>query len=109
MAKMKKGSGSRPGVSDHRRGHDRPDDRPSVLGGFLMNTIGLDQARAAKERAKSLFAGKPSIVGIGLTRVGDGYGVKVNLDAPPPPDAGLPETIDGVPVRIEVVGTIRPR
>ncbi len=74
-----------------------------------MNTIGLDEARAAKERAKSLFAGRASVVGIGLTRVGDGYGVKVNLEAPPAPDAGLPETIDGVPVRIEVVGTIRPR
>lgn len=74
-----------------------------------MNTVGLDKARAAKERAKSLFAGKASVVGIGLTRIGDGYGVKVNLESPPAPDAGLPETIDGVPVRIEVIGTIRPR
>jgi hypothetical protein len=78
-------------------------------GGFAMKTTGLDQARAAKERAKSLFAGKASVVGIGLTRVGDGFGVKVNLDAPPAPDADLPETIDGVPVRIDVIGTIRPR
>jgi hypothetical protein len=74
-----------------------------------MKTIGLDEARAAKERAKSIFPEKASVVGIGLTRVGDGYGVKVNLGAPPAPDADLPETIDGVPVRIEVVGTIRPR
>jgi hypothetical protein len=74
-----------------------------------MSTIGLDEARAAKERAKSLFAARASVIGIGLTRVGDGYGVKVNLEAPPAPDAGLPETIYGVPVRIEVVGTIRPR
>jgi len=48
-----------------------------------LKTIGLDEARAARERARSLFAGKASVVGIGLTRVGDGYGVKVNLDAPP--------------------------
>jgi hypothetical protein len=74
-----------------------------------MNSIGLDEARAAKERAKSLFAGKASVVGIGLTRIGDGYGVKVNLGAPPAPDADLPESIDGVPVRIELVGPIRPR
>jgi hypothetical protein len=74
-----------------------------------MKTIGLDEARAAKERAKSIFAGHASVVGIGLTRVGDGYGVKVNLDAPPASDATLPEMIDGVPVRIEVVGPIRPR
>jgi hypothetical protein len=74
-----------------------------------MKTAGLDEARAAKERARSIFAGKASVVGIGLTRVGDGYGVKVNLDAPPAPDADLPDSIDGVPVRIEVVGMIRPR
>ncbi len=74
-----------------------------------MKTTGLDEARAARERARSIFAGRASVVGIGLTRVGDGYGVKVNLGAPPAPDADLPETIDGVPVRIEVVGTIRPR
>ena len=74
-----------------------------------MNAIRLDEARAARKRAKALFAGKAAVVGIGLTRIGDGYGVKVNLEKSPAPDAALPETIDGVPVRIEVVGTIRPR
>jgi hypothetical protein len=74
-----------------------------------MNTTGLDEARAAKQRAKAIFADEPSVVGIGITRVGDGYGVKVNLDASPSPDAKLPETIDGVPIRIEVVGPIRKR
>jgi len=74
-----------------------------------MKTTGLVEARAAKERAKAIFASKPSVVGIGITRVGDRYGVKVNLDAPPAPDANLPESIDGVPIRIEVVGPIRRR
>ncbi len=74
-----------------------------------MKGAGLDEARAAKERAKSIFAGRALVVGIGVTRIGDGYGVKVNLGAPPPPDADLPEMIDGVPIRIEVVGTIHPR
>jgi hypothetical protein len=74
-----------------------------------MKTIGLDEARAAKERAKAIFAKEASVVGIGITRVGDGYGVKVNLDAPPAVDAEFPETIDGVPIRMEVVGPIRPR
>ena len=73
-----------------------------------MKTTGLDEARAAKKRAKAIFA-KASVVGIGITRVGDGYGVKVNLDAPPADGAELPETIDGVPIRIEVVGPIRKR
>ena len=72
-----------------------------------MKTTGLDEARAAKERAKAIFAGKSSVVGIGITRVGDRYGVKVNLNAPPAADAGFPESIDGVPIRMEVVGPIR--
>jgi hypothetical protein len=74
-----------------------------------MKTNGLDQARAAKERAKAIFKGKASVVGIGIARIGDVYGVKVNLDTPPKSDAEFPETIDGVPIRIEVVGPIRPR
>jgi hypothetical protein len=74
-----------------------------------MKPTGLDQARAAKERAKTIFAKNASVVGIGITRVGDGYGVKVNLDAPPADDAEFPETIDSVPIRMEVVGPIRPR
>jgi len=48
-----------------------------------MKTTGLDEARAAKERVEAAFAGKASVVGIGITRVGDGYGVKVNFGAPP--------------------------
>jgi hypothetical protein len=44
---------------------------------------------------------------VGITRIGGGYGVKVNLDIPPDPEIDLPETIDGVPVRVEVVGKIR--
>jgi hypothetical protein len=72
-----------------------------------MSNADLERTRAAKERAKVLFAGKASVVGIGITRVGAGFGVKVNLSEPPPPDADLPKTIDGVPVCVEVVGTIR--
>ena len=37
-----------------------------------MKTTGLDEARAAKERAKAIFASEPSVVGIGITRIGDG-------------------------------------
>jgi hypothetical protein len=75
-----------------------------------MAQADLEQARVAKERAKVLFARKASVVGVGISRVaGGGFGVKVNLSEPLPPDADLPETIDGVPVRVEVVGTIRKR
>jgi hypothetical protein len=46
------------------------------------------------------------VVGVGITRVGDGYGVKVNLQAQPGPSVKLPEKVEGVPVRVEVVGTL---
>ena len=72
-----------------------------------MNTTGLDDARAAKERAKAVFAGRAAVVGLGITRIDGGYGLKVNLDTPPAPDADLPDAIDGVPLRFEVVGPIR--
>ena len=75
----------------------------------MMGSADLDRARAAKERAKALFAGKAPVVGIGIVRIDGGYGVKVNLGAPPAPGVELPEVIDGVPVRVEVVGTIRKR
>lgn len=69
----------------------------------------LDRARAAKPRALELFGRIANVVGVGVTRVGDGYGVKVNLGAEPAPDAAMPGDVDGVPVRVEVVGVIRKR
>ena len=60
-----------------------------------MQILGRD--RTAKELAKVLFAGEASVVGVGINRVAGGFGVKVNLSEPAPPDADLPETMDGVP------------
>lgn len=64
----------------------------------------LDEARAAKDKAKELFA---SNVGVGITRIADGYAVKVNLRNPIPDTENIPTSIDGVPVQFEVVGEIR--
>jgi len=64
-------------------------------------TITLDQARAAKATAKRQFK-RFKIVGVGITRVGGEYAVKVNLSEPPAPGAKLPTEISGVPVRVEV-------
>jgi hypothetical protein len=72
-----------------------------------MNTTTLEAARVAKSRVPALFGAKALVVGIGITRIDGGYGLKVNLAAPPAPDAELPEAVDGVPVRIEVVGAVR--
>lgn len=67
----------------------------------------LEAARAAKPRALAAFSPLADVVGIGITRIGDTYALKVNLATEPEPSAKLPTTIEGVPVRVEVVGTIR--
>jgi hypothetical protein len=69
----------------------------------------LEQARAAKEEALALFSRFARVVGVGITRVGSGYAVKVNLASPPDATVQLPASVQGVPVRVEVVGTIRKR
>ena len=68
----------------------------------MTNT--LEEARAAKEKAKQLFTDN---VGVGITRLGDGYAVKVNLRDPMTDPESVPTSIEGVPVQVEVVGQIR--
>jgi hypothetical protein len=71
-----------------------------------MNGATLEQARAAKAKLAALFAGRPELRGIGIALLDAGYGVKLNL-ACRPDDLSLPDTIDGVPVVIDIVGPVR--
>jgi len=68
----------------------------------------LGAARAAKEEAKRQLADKADVVGVGLTKAkAGGYAVKVNVkNAPAQP---MPKKVQGVPLVVEVVGTIRKR
>jgi hypothetical protein len=67
----------------------------------------LDRARAAKAHAHAVFSKLGDVVGVGITTIGSEYGLKINLASPPPTSSTLPTEIDGVPVRVEVVGRIR--
>jgi hypothetical protein len=69
----------------------------------------LDRARAAKARAHIVFSKLADVVGVGITTIGSEYGLKVNVSSPPPSSTTLPKRVDGVPVRVEVVGKIRKR
>lgn len=69
----------------------------------------LDEARAAKDEAVRVFQRLGDVVGVGVVRFDGGYGLKVNLREAPPSGVGLPERVAGVPVRVEVVGTIGKR
>jgi len=71
-----------------------------------MNTVTIDQARAAKELARTVVASLAPVVGVGITRIGDGYGVKVNL-ASAPEGVVLPTSVNGVPLKVEVIGPVR--
>ena len=65
----------------------------------------LERARAAKERTTKLTAKMPCVNGVGITKVRGRYAVKVSLSEPA--ETGLPESMDGVPVVVEVAGAIR--
>jgi hypothetical protein len=68
-----------------------------------------EQARSAKAAALKHFQQFGDVVGVGITRLDDGYAVKVNLTEPPAPGVEVPAVIDGVPVLVEIVGIIKPR
>lgn len=75
----------------------------------MTKTATLEDARSAKAEAKRQLAAKADVVGVGLTKAktGGGYAVKVNVKKKPAEP--VPETVQGVPVVVEVVGTIRKR
>jgi hypothetical protein len=74
-----------------------------------MNTRTLEDVRSVKPKALRVFGERAAVVGVGITEVDGGYGLKINLREPPQPGVDLPETLDGIPVRIEIVGTLRKR
>jgi hypothetical protein len=68
----------------------------------------LDEARSAKRKAARRLARVPQVNGIGVTRTESGYGLKVSL-AEAVPAGVIPDAVDGVPLRTEIVGPIRRR
>jgi len=82
---------------------------PGEAGEVMSGTNGstLEEARAAKTKAVHQLNVLP-VVGVGITRVGDGYGLKVNLSQCVAPGQ-IPCHVDGVPLVAEVVGEIRKR
>jgi len=65
----------------------------------------LEQARAAKVRLRRTLEGRSDVRGIGIARAADGYQLQVNMSRDPGSD--LPGAVDGVDVRVRVVGSIR--
>jgi hypothetical protein len=74
-----------------------------------MARISLETARAAKRTAWRRFRKLGNVAGIGITSVRGEYALKVNLNEPFDPGVAVPDEIDGVPLRIEVIGRVRAR
>lgn len=69
--------------------------------------VSLEKARAAKSKALRKLSGMPGMNGVGITRRGKSFALKVNFEERPEGD--VPSEIDGVDVITEVVGRITKR
>jgi hypothetical protein len=68
----------------------------------------LKDAQAAKAQAAQVFRELVGEVAVGITKLADDqFALKVNLTEQPRPGVNLPQEIQGVPVKVEVVGRIR--
>jgi len=74
-----------------------------------MASITLEQARAAKAEAQDIFSKIGEVLGIGITKIGQDYAIKVNLRAASAESASAPTKVRGVPVQVEYIGSIRSR
>jgi len=62
------------------------------------------RAREAKNQVKEFLRGVAEVNGVGITRVDEGWAVRVNLLSALPARKVLPSAIDGVPVEARIVG-----
>jgi hypothetical protein len=70
--------------------------------------VDRDRALAAKQRLRDMLGDDAALRGIGISLVDQGYAVRVNVvDEEAVVRLGLPAEVDGVPVDVKVVGTIR--
>lgn len=69
----------------------------------------LKKARDAKAETLKIFTRLAGSAAVGITRIGDKYGLKVNLAEPLAESVSPPSSVNGVPLRIEVTGNITKR
>jgi hypothetical protein len=74
-----------------------------------MKSCTIEKARSAKARVAEMLRDEHGLTGVGITREGDSYAVKVNLDAAPGTGLEIPSEMDGVPIRVEITGRIKAR
>jgi hypothetical protein len=66
--------------------------------------VTFSQAEAALPEVKSSFEEFGTVVYIGVTPIGDGFGLKVLLLNPPQTGSVIPTAVNGVPLKVKVTG-----
>lgn len=60
-----------------------------------------EQAKLAQPTARAVFGKLVAVRTVSIVRAGtDGFGLRVDIDAPPPAALQFPDTVDGVPVSV---------
>ena len=72
-----------------------------------MNGATLAAAEAAMELLAARLAHLPELRGMGIAVLEHGFAVKLNLSRTPEGTV-MPDDVDGVPVIVDIVGTIDP-
>ncbi len=69
--------------------------------------VSYKEAEQAQDHAEAIFDKYASVVSIGVTQDADGFALRIGLENEPSDRNDLPTEVDGVPVEIDIVGTIR--
>jgi hypothetical protein len=70
-----------------------------------MTGVPLERAELATEKLSLQLADLGELRGIGIAILSEGYAIKLNLSQAIAHDL-IPDEVDGVPVIVEIVGTI---
>ena len=71
----------------------------------MAHVVDIDRARSAKQHLRRDLDGRSGVRGIGLARGEDGYRLQVSV-ASAADAAAVPAAVDGVAVRVRVVGAV---
>lgn len=73
-----------------------------------VGAVDLKRAQAAQDRLVDSLGEHPDVNGVGLARADGGYVLKVNVRTGRAREA-VPSEVDGVTVRVQIVGRVRKR
>jgi hypothetical protein len=68
--------------------------------------VTIEQAQAAVRETKEVMERLAPVVFIGIARIGEDFGLKVNLLHEPVGDEKIPTSVNGVPVKVTVTGQV---